>query len=115
MESFHLQLQEEVESYERLKRGEFDDLENLRGLGHLLISVRTLAESLSSRRLDGDRLAFDDGERGAEWASGGGGCLQDHGRTARDSRCGFGAAGTDAVDEKREWTLAYNFLPQAPQ
>ena len=34
MESFHLQLQEEVESYERLKRGEFDDLENLRGLGH---------------------------------------------------------------------------------
>ena len=31
MESFHLQLQEEVESYERLKRGEFEDLENLRG------------------------------------------------------------------------------------
>ena len=33
MESFHLQLQEEVESYERLKRGEFEELENLRGLG----------------------------------------------------------------------------------
>lgn len=33
MESFHLQLQEEVESYERLKRGEFDELENLRGFG----------------------------------------------------------------------------------
>jgi hypothetical protein len=40
MESFHLQLQEEVESYEQLKCGEFDDLENVRGLGHLLISVR---------------------------------------------------------------------------
>jgi hypothetical protein len=38
MESFHLQLKEEVESYERLKRGEFEELENLRGLGHLLIS-----------------------------------------------------------------------------
>ena len=34
MESFHLQLQEEVESYERLKRGEFEELDNLRGLGH---------------------------------------------------------------------------------
>ena len=27
MESFHLQLKEEVESYERLKRGEFEELE----------------------------------------------------------------------------------------
>lgn len=32
MESFHLQLREEVESYERLKRQEFDELDNLRGL-----------------------------------------------------------------------------------
>ena len=50
MESFHLQLQEEVESYERLKRGEFDDLDNLRGLGHLLISVR-IAQGVSQREL----------------------------------------------------------------
>jgi len=48
MESFHLQLQEEVESYERLKRGEFDDLDNLRGLGHLLISTR-IAQGISQR------------------------------------------------------------------
>ena len=40
MESFHLQLKEEVESYERLKRGEFEELDNLRGLGQLLISLR---------------------------------------------------------------------------
>ena len=40
MESFHLQLQEEVQCYERLKRGEFEDLDNLRGLGHLLIARR---------------------------------------------------------------------------
>jgi hypothetical protein len=46
MESFHLQLQEEVESYERLMRGEFDELENLRGLGHLLISLR-IAQGIS--------------------------------------------------------------------
>jgi hypothetical protein len=39
-DSFHLQLKEEVESYERLKRQEFDELDNLRGLGHLLIALR---------------------------------------------------------------------------
>ena len=50
MELFHLQFSEEVESYERLKRGEFDDLENLRGLGHLLISLR-IAQGLSQREL----------------------------------------------------------------
>ena len=50
MESFHLQLKEEVESYERLKRGEFDELENLRGLGHLLISLR-IAQDVSQREL----------------------------------------------------------------
>jgi len=50
MESFHLQLQEEVASYERLKRGEFEDLDNLRGLGHLLISVR-IAQGVSQREL----------------------------------------------------------------
>jgi len=50
MESFHLQLQDEVESYERLKRGEFDDLENLRGLGELLISAR-IAQGISQREL----------------------------------------------------------------
>ena len=50
IESFHLQLKEEVESYERLKRGEFDELENLRGLGHLLISLR-IAKGISQRNL----------------------------------------------------------------
>jgi ribosome-binding protein aMBF1 (putative translation factor) len=50
MESFHLQLQEEVESYERLRRGEFDDLDNLHGLGHLLISTR-IAQGISQREL----------------------------------------------------------------
>ena len=50
IETFHLQLKEEVESYERLKRGEFDELENLRGLGHLLIAVR-IAQGISQRSL----------------------------------------------------------------
>jgi ribosome-binding protein aMBF1 (putative translation factor) len=50
MESFHLQLQEEVESYERLKRGEFEELDNLRGFGHLLISLR-IAQGMSQRDL----------------------------------------------------------------
>src|SRR6266851_9802097 len=50
MESFHLQLQEEVESFERLKRGEFEELDNLRGFGHLLISLR-IAQGISQREL----------------------------------------------------------------
>jgi ribosome-binding protein aMBF1 (putative translation factor) len=50
MESFHLQLQEEVESYERLKRGEFEELENFRGFGQLLISLR-IAQGMSQREL----------------------------------------------------------------
>jgi hypothetical protein len=50
LESFHLQLKEEVEAYERLKRGEFEELDNLRGLGHLLITSR-IAQGLSQREL----------------------------------------------------------------
>src|ERR1700736_7016285 len=50
LESFHLQLKEEVEAYERLKRGEFEELENLRGLGHLLITSR-IAQGISQREL----------------------------------------------------------------
>jgi len=50
MESFHLQLKEEVESYERLKRGEFEELENFRGFGQLLISLR-IAQGISQREL----------------------------------------------------------------
>ena len=48
--SFHLQLQEEVESYQRLKRGEFDEIRNLQGLGQLLISAR-IARGLTQRQL----------------------------------------------------------------
>lgn len=50
MELFHLQLKEEVESYERLKRREFDELDNLRGFGHLLIALR-IAQGISQRNL----------------------------------------------------------------
>jgi len=50
MRSFHLQLQEEVESYERLKRGEFEEIRNLRGVGHLLIALR-IARGLSQLQL----------------------------------------------------------------
>ncbi|HZU34511.1 MAG TPA: helix-turn-helix domain-containing protein [Gemmataceae bacterium] len=50
IESFHLQLREEVESYERLQRREFDELDNLRGLGQLLIALR-IAQGISQREL----------------------------------------------------------------
>ena len=50
IEAFRLQFVEEVESYERLKRGEFDEIENLKGLGHLLVSLR-IAQGISQREL----------------------------------------------------------------
>ena len=50
MVSFHLQLAEEVESYERLRRSEFDEIRNLRGIGRLLIGLR-IAQGLSQREL----------------------------------------------------------------
>jgi DNA-directed RNA polymerase specialized sigma subunit len=50
LRSFHLQLAEEVESYERLRKGEIDELRNLRGLGHFLISLR-IARGLTQREL----------------------------------------------------------------
>ncbi|MCA9299366.1 MAG: helix-turn-helix domain-containing protein [Phycisphaerales bacterium] len=50
MTSFHLQLNEEVESYERLLRGEFEEIRNLRGIGHLLVGLR-IAQGLSQREL----------------------------------------------------------------
>ena len=50
MRSFHRQLEEEVAGYERLKRGEFDEIRNLRGLGQLLVSLR-IARGLTQRQL----------------------------------------------------------------
>jgi len=50
IKSFSLQLQEEVQSYERLKHQKFQAIDNLRGFGHLLISIR-IAQSISQREL----------------------------------------------------------------
>ena len=40
MRSFHRQLAEEVASYERLKRGEFDETLNFGGVGRTLVALR---------------------------------------------------------------------------
>jgi len=48
MRSFHEQLKEEIEYYERLRRGEFGVLENLNGIGQLLIALR-IADGVSQR------------------------------------------------------------------
>jgi len=40
LRSFTLQLDEEVEAYERMQRGSFEPIENLAGLGRLLIAAR---------------------------------------------------------------------------
>jgi DNA-directed RNA polymerase specialized sigma subunit len=49
MRSFHQQLEEEVSSYERLKRGQFDEISNLGGIGQLLVSLR-IARGLTQRQ-----------------------------------------------------------------
>jgi ribosome-binding protein aMBF1 (putative translation factor) len=48
--SFHLQLEEEVESYERLRRGDLGELQNLHGLGRTLVALR-IALGLTQREL----------------------------------------------------------------
>ncbi|MBL9118528.1 MAG: helix-turn-helix transcriptional regulator [Phycisphaerae bacterium] len=50
LESFHRQFAEEVESYERLKRGQFSEFENLHGLGQILIGLR-IARGMTQRQL----------------------------------------------------------------
>lgn len=47
---FHEQYKEEVASYERLRRGEFDEVVNFEGLGRLLIALR-ISQGLSQREL----------------------------------------------------------------
>ncbi len=50
LESFHMQLVEEVQSYERLKRGQISELENFQGIGQTLIGVR-IARGITQRKL----------------------------------------------------------------
>lgn len=50
LQSFHEQLKEEVQSYERLKQGQFDEVTNFEGLGRLLIALR-ISQGLSQREL----------------------------------------------------------------
>jgi DNA-binding Xre family transcriptional regulator len=47
---FHDQLQEEITSYERLKRGDFDELRNFQGIGLLLTALR-IFKGISQREL----------------------------------------------------------------
>ncbi len=54
MRSFHQHLSEEVEAYERLRRGEFDEVRNLREIGRLLIAAR-IYRGVSQREL-GEKL-----------------------------------------------------------
>jgi len=50
LRSFHEQLAEEVEGYERLLRGEFWELVNFDGMGRLLVALR-IAAGVSQREL----------------------------------------------------------------
>ncbi len=50
MRSFHLQLAEEIESYERLAKGDLGELSNLHGLGRTLVALR-IARGISQRDL----------------------------------------------------------------
>ena len=69
-----------------------------------------MAESVSGGGLGADGLAFDDGERGAERASGGGGGVHGYLGAAEDYRGGFEADGADeAALLKRMWIIQERF------
>lgn len=64
--SFHAQLVDEVDSYESLKRGEFDALKNFEGLGRLLIALRIykgLTQSQLAQKLGIDASQISRDER----------------------------------------------------
>jgi ribosome-binding protein aMBF1 (putative translation factor) len=50
LRSFTMQLQEEVEAYERMQRGSFEPIRNLAGVGRLLVAARVFRK-LSQRDL----------------------------------------------------------------
>lgn len=57
MVSFHQQLVDDVESYERLSRGEFSALHNLHGIGRMLVGLRIylgLSQAELAQKLDVD-------------------------------------------------------------
>lgn len=56
--SFHLQLREEVEWYESVRRGDFQAVTSLQDIGRLLIALR-IASGLSQREL-ASRLSVDE-------------------------------------------------------
>ena len=64
LRSFHEQLKEEVESYERLMRGEFDEIRNFEGVGRLLIALR-IAKGVSQREL-ADRVGVHESQVGRD-------------------------------------------------
>lgn len=60
LRSFQAQLNEEIQSYERLKRGQFDELQNFEGIGRLLIALR-ISRNVSQRELS-ERLEVDESQ-----------------------------------------------------
>lgn len=50
MLSFDAQLKDEIECYERLKRGDFGELHNFQGMGQLLVALR-IYSGISQREL----------------------------------------------------------------
>jgi DNA-directed RNA polymerase specialized sigma subunit len=49
-QSFHAQLAEEVEAYERMRRGDLDPISDLQEIGRILIGLR-IAQGLTQRQL----------------------------------------------------------------
>ncbi len=60
LRSFNLQLEEEVEAYERLKRGDLGEMDNLHGLGRTLVALR-IALGLTQRQL-AERLSVNESQ-----------------------------------------------------
>ena len=57
LRSFTMELEEEIADYESLKRGEFTELDGLRGIGTLLVRMR-IASGMTQKEL-ADKLGVD--------------------------------------------------------
>lgn len=59
-QSFHAQLAEEVEAYDRMKRGDLDPISDLQEIGRILIGLR-IAQGLTQRQL-AERLSVSESQ-----------------------------------------------------
>ncbi len=105
LRSFQAQLEEEIESYERLKRGDVDTLLNLHGLGRSLVALR-IARGITQRELS-ERLGVHESQVSRDERNDYHGITVERATRVLDAlkvemKSSFELAGNEAVSRRRE-------------